>query len=780
MKGVSLEECQKLALNCDVPVLAWDQNSSECWLFKTALQNVTAFQDFVHCEKHVDFIPGYVEFALTIIYGLATLVFAGRLLGRLAHVKKTPFVESGVWLSELPCEDREDGEPFLLGQDQIQRVAQDLKQALEERVERLLFSEKTFLQLGGDERGRFLEEEKVLAVHVLYAPDLRPSWGRRFTRQLSGRFGRQDNGVAPTGSFRPAEPKKRLAGHAFAVMARGVYAALLLQKPKRLCSARCLDMLPQYVQWHSYTLFKFGVPPWSAVTLRCQRAPPASDVIWENLHVKWHRSLIVLWLFRLLLFLFSLCLVAPASLAAGLYEFVGLLHKASVAVTADPLPPTFWNLLGQMANNVPSYFLLFTNSVLFPLLIQLFCDGAKPHLRSRSEATQFTTMLFYLLLNSFLVPLLGFLTTSQPLWKQALSSFKQLPTDSSEEWLKMVGQRSRLGASLLILKYTANAAFVTSGCQLIQLGKGIGRRCVCMPDEPWAFAWGYWYAWSMSVLVVSLVMGVVMPTQLLLAVLFFWLTKHAHRDNFENQVFDVSFDMDGDAEISIACTMVKATGIFWTFMALFFFSQPVGGEGDSIDFTIWLFSNPWVHAEKMTIPETPLVLPVKLVHFGEFMLLAIGLGFASRLFAPFGMLEKQTFRRLGTMGQSVLKHTLEALSVLLLLAGSITCRPHLSWKRVEVPLQKAAAAVLLLMACWVFLAAVLVEWWGKRKARNRGVRDAGMRLKESSPVNLADLMGEEGMGGMLLASRHAHGREQAASFDTGSGLWRLSTETMQR
>lgn len=717
--SATLEDCEHEALLCGAAALAFGRElggpgASECWLFNTGVANASLLRDegFTYCEGHQDLVPGIVQFSLTLAYGVATIGFAFRLLGRLSSSEKSLLEGCGLWLTGLPCADREDGVPFDLTEADFERVAKDLKQAITDKLQKLLRDEGV--------GGPYEQEEKVLSVGVLHR-----NWGHT--------------------SGQGDDARQRLAGHAFAIMSREAYAAALLTTREPLCGLTCLRCLPSYVRWRKYTLFKFGVPPWSAVTLHCRKPPPPSDIIWKNLHYHWHGTLLRRLGLQLLLFLFSVSLVAPVSLASNVYMVILALHDFNMRSSPVQLPPEFWQLLGQVVDNLPSYFLLLVNSVVLPLLIQLVFDFSRPHLRSKSEAHQFSSNLFYLLVNSFLVPLLGFLTTKQPLWEQFFHYFSQLQTEHTGDALSAVGALSRQAPSLLMLKYTANAALVTSACQLIQVGKGVGRRCLCMPDEPWPFAWGYWYAWSMCVMIVSLVMGVVMPTQVLLAVLFFGLMRWVHKANLERGVFDITFDMDREAEILIVCWMLKAVSLFWLFMAAFFYSQPLDDIGPGGSVTIWAPHNRHEIVVQRVL-NTPLVLPVKLVRFCYILIPAAGCCMAARLFSEQGPFERQLWRRVGRAGVEAVICCLRATAVLLAVVGIVTCRPHVAWWKVEVPKQVVAAGILAVLALLTYQAAFLLQWLGNRKSNAiRDITDLKGALRASKRVDTKLLLQEAGM-----------------------------------
>lgn len=766
MRAASLDTCKHVAMLCGGSVLtfghadmtavdAHGDKLGECWVFTGEMGEYLPYGNYTSCQGKTDLVPGFVEFGLTIVYGIVAFVYACRLLKGLTMSDKSMLESSTLWLTELPRADREDGEHFELELDDFHRVATDLRRELTKRVLKRLQEEDSFDTMAG--KDEFEKEEKVLAVYILAAPRPKRRRKAQFERQPSfGDHSPHDGespaptvrvrsqllAQAPDAKHKDAKPgvTRRLAGHAFAVMSREVYAALLLRKPG---GNSFLSRTTLYSTLQAHTLFKFGMPPWSAVTLRCQRAPPASDIHWSNLYIGWRRIFFLTWIFKFLLFFFALCIVAPTSLANMLLQFTDALQQMNEADKSltHYFPPSFWSTLRQLAASTPSYIMLFVNSVVLPLLIQLLYDGTTPHLRSASEEKQFSSNHFYMLLNAFIIPLMSFTSIDQPLWQQMSFFVDALRNVTTDDVVKTVGSRVRFGPSLLIQKYTANAAIISSACQLIQLGKGIGRRLICSPDEPWAFAWGYWYAWAMSVLFISLVLSVVMPTQLILAAFFFALTRRVHFTLLEDQVFDLAFDMDRDFEIKITCMVFRAIGFFWAFMALFFFSEPVGPH--SLIVKVWVASAPDV--SWMQIFTTPLFWPVPLVHFVCFVLPAAGFWLVSGLFDHMGSLEKWAFRQLGERWPSTLVRSLRITSVVVVCSGAVLCFPRLEWQQQELPAQVGASGVLCCLSVLVFLIGGCVEWVARMRARGRALRDVGQALEYSERVSLHRLLEEKGM-----------------------------------
>jgi len=693
---------------------------------------VRPLEGFVYCIGRQDFVPGKVEFALTLIYGLVAVAFACRLLRALSTSQKSLLESTAVWLTELPCRDREDGEPFLLEEKDFQRVANDLKLELEKNITELLNTHGV--------RQKYLQEEtKVEAVCVLHVK------GHKQKKGSSGRpslrtFGTRSNLEAALNNF-PGPRKSPLAGHAFAIMRREAYVDALLLKKTPLFGLKCLSRLPTYVQ-RDYTLFKFGVPPWSAVTLRCQRAPPASDIIWTNLHVHRREGWLRRNLLSLLLLVFSLSFVVPVSIAQNIFAVADSFHHGSLGHALD-LAPMTTRLLGEAADKLPSYILLVVNSVLLPSLIQLLSDYSRPHLQSRSEYVQFKLNLFYLVMNSFLIPLLGFLTMNKSTVEQGVAYLSKLSQKDTRDALETLGVRTLSAPSELMLKYTANAALITSGCQLLQLGRLCAQCCLCLPFEAWPFPWGYWYAWSMSILVVSLAMSVLMPTQILLATLFFFLLRRVHKECLKTGVFQMKFDMDAVAEISIACWILRGVSIFWILMGLFFFSQP-RDSGDMVITLSFLAVPEGCHT--FVLPGTNWHVPVQSAVFGALLLTSVGAWYLTYLLSYGGSLERKMWRRVGEGGHAFVVGCVQ-VAALGLLIGAIWNGTGLHWKQTKVPLHNLFAVVLWFFAITVIAASFIVRHILTRKAKHK-TGDMEKLLDQGHPLDLNQLLKEEGMEGM--------------------------------
>lgn len=808
----SLSACKHLALVCGSNSLAFERNSTargqhlpgQCWLFNIESAELRPLMEFEYCRGKYDLVPGFVEFALTIVYGVVVLVFVLTLLRAMSVSTKTRFERHAVWLTGLPRHDREDGEEFWLSGHDFARVAEDLKREIEKRIETVL------LETRADPH--FVKEDnKVVGVVVLHHPGERGQtfcWARRRVpapatlvsmpvgpRALSS----EPIDAAPTErpresttgelygtsmSLAPLAPppkmqtpprseqrhspklrtrlasrtisaqaldeqealasERRLSGHAFVVMKRDAYVDALLDRSGRLCNCEFARRMLQSASKsgrRESTLFKFGVPPWSKVTLRCQRAPPASDLFLKNLHVTWKETWLTRQIGGVILLLVSLSLVAPVSIAATAYEILDNIQDFTPG--ALQMTPENHRMIGQLVDKLPSYVLLLINSVVIPFLITILTGVSKPHLRSRAEAAIFRLNMTYLLLNAFVLPLLGMLTTNRSVLEQFFSYFKMLSSEDSMKALVSLGSHTLQAPSDLMLKYLMNSAFITTGFQLLQLGKGF---CSCIyggKDLSWPFAWGYWYAWCMSIFVICLTMSVMMPSALFMGALFFGNMHHVHKKCFRHGVFDLKFEMDGDAEISIVCWMLRGVAIFWTFMGLFFFSQ---SSDDVRLMSVLELEVPTAGPLDMHLAWPPLIdiyLPRGLCFFCMQLLLAVGLFYMSALFQQGTRLGAKLWSRFGQEGLSLLKFVSRLVSVWLVYFA-VSHGAGLLWKRKQVPLHHVAAYLLWALAAFVLLFTLLVEMVAQRLAGRSQSMGLLSQLEIGHTVDLEELREEPG------------------------------------
>mmetsp|Transcript_83472 Transcript_83472/g.260658 ORF Transcript_83472/g.260658 Transcript_83472/m.260658 type:complete len:872 (+) Transcript_83472:101-2716(+) len=670
LANTTFKECKGAAMFCQTPTLAYDSASGQCWLFNlTQPLHAAKIKGFVVCHGRQGFLSGMAQFFLSIVYGAITILLAFMLLVRLSTGEINDLSKLTVWLTEIPTADREDGEPFELeSEEAFLRVGQDLQHAITAALNARLAAAGI--------TGPFREERKVVQVYVVHQ----------------------------SGS------ESRLAGHAFATLSREAYVSAMLMRATPMCGLDCLKWLPSYVHWRSHTLLKFGIPPWSAVTLRCQRAPPPSDIIWENLHVRY--GWLGCGLLQLLLFAFVLVFVAPVSLANSIYTVVDSLHKGKVI--GQMLPEGVWAMLEHVVLQLPSYWLLLMDSIIVPYAIEFISQAERPHLNSRSEYSQFCMNLRFLLLNALAVPMLGFLATDRSILEQAVAHYSSaLEGGTLKDALSSIALRGMQIPDMFMLKYLLNAALVSTGFQLIQV-RNIFLRCICMGELPWPFAWGYWYAWSMSILFTALSLSLLMPAVLPVAMISFLLMYWVHREHLARGIFSVPFELDRQFEVGIVCRMVQAVSLLWLLTAVGLYTRPLGGADEAVD--LWVLRLPEGRAGA--------------VASGTLVALAAATFCGGRvLFAEDGWLERRTWRKLGEHGSSRVLSACDGLAVASLL-GSWCLRPRTELHRIQVRIHMAFACALLVLSVLAWLASLAMQGLGSRFVRGTSLQRLSQRTLE--------------------------------------------------
>eukprot|EP00927_Polykrikos_kofoidii_P066018 TRINITY_DN61698_c0_g1_i1.p1 TRINITY_DN61698_c0_g1~~TRINITY_DN61698_c0_g1_i1.p1 ORF type:complete len:994 (+),score=145.79 TRINITY_DN61698_c0_g1_i1:74-3055(+) len=693
--NLSFSECAAVARRCGAVALAYGNRAvaqrrdddvadaqEECWLFSTVSNDkvvalppkLVQLPGFYYCEGQLlGTVSGLaVEFGAALLYGIVVIGFAYKFLLQVSLRQVSRIQRHTLWLTRLPVHDHEDGARFELSEYEFRRVGEDLRRELTKWVKTRWEQEFPREALPEAEESRIIQE-----VYVVHAED----------------------------------GDEHLAGHAFAVLSREVYVMLLLGRRR--------GYLPAWCHRRNHALFKFGVPPWSAVTLRCQRAPPPSDIEWGNLKVgdRWIASLVL----KLFLVLFVLALAVPD---VSLHVFP-VIEAVRGTAFGRSLPGGFWNAVVDVVEQLPSYVLLLINAIILPLLIEIISEAQKPHLRSRSQSAQFSLNVAFLVLASVIVPLLHILVTDQSLLEQATNYVRTHLSISRGFWenifalLEGVRKQGLRVPADLMLKYLMNAALVSNGFQLIQLSTGVGRCLSCgrFGRTPVCFAWGYWYAWSMSIMYLTLTIGVAVPAALPIAALFFLLTHAVHGANLRRNMFE-TFEMDQLIEGKIAVSMINSVAFFWTAIAWYFYARCKGTMDGTGSVSLSL---PFLKA----LPGSPAVLAVGAIHdastrmvlSGGLLALAIVSGLGS-CYAASGWFERLLFRRLGGEAPDRVVTILAFLTVTLLTA-SMLWRPNLELhvNTQEVPLPVAFAVVLLGCSLMAWLLGVGTLFVESRRAR---------------------------------------------------------------
>lgn len=498
---------------------------------------------------------------LTVVFGVVTLVFVQR-LQRNTRVRgamlarERDSLERTVWLTHLPVCDNLTRMPFMLTDKDLLGVEYSLARALEDHLRKKFPGSLT--------GARLVERIHVPpVVNKWYDLDARCIAARERLENWQRDLEDTRERLLDTSSHRCAllsrwrcqfmvwrcernaqkwrlkvedlqwgiqkieEGEKALSGSAFVTL-----------KDQNLQKA-LLKEAPSCWMFGSYAYFNFGQPPFASVTLRCLRAPHPSDLLWENLHVRFIERTIRFWVGTILLLLFMVVLVTPVSVTTELNTLIPVLRRRSqylgqwvskiLGITL-PFSPSVWV---WMSVQLPTIILLTINSVLLPLIIGWICVSTRSHTRSKIEVNQMNLNFVFLVLNQLLIPLLGL--TGLPALVEFLA-FGLAETTQGPSLLELLDGSIFSSPGVFSLRYILNCAFLTNTNSLLNLPQ-LGMRFLMKTKEPWTFAWGYWYASTLSILTTGVGLGILVPSILPCGAIFFGLKYHIDRYNLANRVY---------------------------------------------------------------------------------------------------------------------------------------------------------------------------------------------------------------------------------------------------
>jgi hypothetical protein len=654
----TMGQCAEKARKCSAAALAFGDgidNKTECWFVDNstlnavvpATSNGTVNQNiYEFCKAEWDPMPNRIEFALVCVYGVAGIFFAFRFLRLLFAVNVSKLQRHTVWLTHVPTRDRDDGQLFELKSDEFKRVGRDLSKELarfiKQRWEAEFQSQNASNQLLYSAPAKSIDEAKegqiVQEVYVVHAHD----------------------------------HEGNLAGHAFAVLSKEIYVRLLLTRG---------GFMPSWCHMRDHTLFKFGIPPWAAVTLRCQRAPPPSDIAWDNLHITKGYQ-VVGRVLQFLLLLFAV-FVSPPDVEKALsptvqsWQATGYIDSNIAGIIITLLKPA------------SALLMLLVNSIILPFVIEMISDSLRPQLKSKSQSYQFQLNCSFLILTTIIVPMLHLAVDKTSIYEQiklhtdpifSPSSSNLYFSDHIYALCTYIGTelRATYAKCDLFQSYLWSAILVTNGSQLCQFGVGFARSLgvTC----PYPFAWGYWYAWSTCIMYLCLTTSVLLPVMLPLGAIYFLVTRAVHRANLRRGAFE-SPEMDMLFESRVAASMVQAVSFFWFTMALAFMSERKPGrlEGDAYVYVPYP-NVTIVSDEPHFLQFTGLLLSSQERLICAGVLLLFGLfSLSASVFLLRGWLERFLFRRFGGQGPDRLICLLCVVPVpLLMLAFCVM--PQLEWR----------------------------------------------------------------------------------------------------
>jgi hypothetical protein len=324
--------------------------------------------------------------------------------------------------------------------------------------------------------------------------------------------------------------KKELSGSAFVTLTQPNYRDFIFREE---------DL--QSLVLNSNVYFSFGHPPFASVTLMCESAPHPSDIIWQNLHVtRWRRST-VFWSLMVLLLFVTVVVVTVVRISEIVQPFLDFLRVELDALQRTEawkkfFPASVDHLLSKLNTDhvwqsafkqVPTMILLFINSVVLPTVIAAISSSERSVKHSDAELRRMSANFFFLFMNTVVVPFCGVASLDE-LFSIAEAKLSNERLDPS-----VYLQGLTLAApGLFTLKYLLHVTFLSNLNQLLQapqcFSRWFLRKFVAVtPRErvamgkPWAFYWGYWYAWSLSVVALGLTMSIACPVTLHVTALFF-------------------------------------------------------------------------------------------------------------------------------------------------------------------------------------------------------------------------------------------------------------------
>lgn len=283
-----------------------------------------------------------------------------------------------------------------------------------------------------------------------------------------------------------------------------------------------------------------------------ERAPPPTDVEWSNLLYisssgRWFGS--VCWTGALLILM--LLVLSPVAI---LFRLQPVFKGVTSALGDD------WYLRSMFVAYWPPLVVFLVNSLLTPACINIIASRQRHWRKSSREVTILTMNAFFLMLNTFLVPLMSM--QSIPGF---LQHFLNLPM---ENWATSLGTMFLSSSGGFGLQYLVSTVFLSNGAQLIQLPRTLGARKMEAP-----FDFGYWYASALSVLTLALGFAVVVPTILPWAALYFTVKLYVDKYNFMFCVVPPGLDSSGRLAHVILPYWCMAIALFEFCMGGFFVVQ---------------------------------------------------------------------------------------------------------------------------------------------------------------------------------------------------------------
>lgn len=331
--------------------------------------------------------------------------------------------------------------------------------------------------------------------------------------------------------------KLRMCGSAFVLFSKVEDCRSLLGRSPKWWHCQ------RWMCW--FNMLKFGHVPFTSVTLEYEPAPHPDDINWENMDTPrwWSESVFLLLTLVLVLFMLAGQAVIMWILGLGRFGYKVSQHFASLM-------------------------LLFINRSVLPFPVEWIALAGKFRRKTEGELRQMHLNFWLLIVNTIVVPLLGLQIAQQippelkknPLVFLWCVSFKllNLPKRLFVGYLFDVTFLTNLyqvlAGSLFQLcwwlqrKLTATLPPDTSVLPpdvmrrlAARLQKSESRHAMAAPQ----YGFGYYYAWTLSIVALALLASAEVPCTLLIAALCFCVKVIVDWANLANKVYEIGPEHEG-------------------------------------------------------------------------------------------------------------------------------------------------------------------------------------------------------------------------------------------
>lgn len=382
--------------------------------------------------------------------------------------------------------------------------------------------------------------------------------------------------------FKLVRGQKRLSGCAFVTFCTPEQRDRLMTRKgftflKLLTSVTSLRQIIR-----GYSVFNFGRPPFASVTLKCEPAPHPDDVKWSNVHMHQNQRT-----FRYLFSTFVLLALCVTLVKPSLWSDVKapLMQLAWFRSFTETVHGLFGSdgsdAIDQLEAFMPTLTLLFINSLLLPFFIELIALYERSKLHSIYENRQLQLNFMFLLINTIILKVVQEDTISALIEKG--TSF----VDDGRQFWEVCQEMGLLAMKLNglhFIRYLFSAAFVSNCIMLLTSYRFAVLECVTLAfvsvsprdrqsaQELSQWPWGYWYAWCLSIIAISLGASVMVPGTLPAGCLFFILKYCVDKYNLKNRIYSCGPENLGVFTTGVVWRMELIVGCFWLGMGFMLYA----------------------------------------------------------------------------------------------------------------------------------------------------------------------------------------------------------------